>query len=77
MTRTNIDIDEQLVAAVMAENGLSTKRAAVEFALRRTIRKRASKADLASLDGVGFSLDMNEIRPADAEEHVAPQRRGR
>jgi Arc/MetJ family transcription regulator len=35
VSRTNIDIDDQLVAKVMRRYGLSSKRAAVDLALRR------------------------------------------
>ena len=35
MSRTNIDIDDDLVAGVMRRYGLSTKKDAVDFALRQ------------------------------------------
>ncbi len=35
MSRTNIDLDDELVARVMRRYGLRTKRAAVDLALRR------------------------------------------
>ena len=35
MARTNIELDEALVARVMRRYGLKTKRAAVDLALRR------------------------------------------
>ena len=35
MTRTNIDIDDDLVGEVMRRHDLPSKRAAVDFALRR------------------------------------------
>ena len=35
MTRTNIDIDDDLIQTVMKQNRLSTKKDAVEFALRK------------------------------------------
>ena len=39
MTRTNIDIDDELVETVMKQNGLKTKKDAVEFALRKVVRR--------------------------------------
>lgn len=36
MTRTNIDLDDELVAAVMVRYRLESKRSAVDFALRAT-----------------------------------------
>ncbi|AFE16477.1 hypothetical protein MRGA327_09785 [Mycobacterium tuberculosis RGTB327] len=37
MSRTNIDIDDELAAEVMRRFGLTTKRAAVDLALRRLV----------------------------------------
>ena len=65
MTRTNIDIDEELVAAVMEQNGLKTKREAVDFALRKAVRRVASVEELLALEGIGFDLDLDEIRNED------------
>jgi len=65
MTRTNIDIDDELVAAVMEQNGLKTKREAVDFALRRAVRRVASVEELLALEGIGFDLDLDEIRNED------------
>jgi Arc/MetJ family transcription regulator len=42
--RTNIEIDDKLMKAVLKETGLPTKRAAVEEALRTLLRiRRQSK----------------------------------
>jgi Arc/MetJ family transcription regulator len=38
--RTNIDIDDKLMEAVLAETGLSTKRAAVEEGLKLLLQVR-------------------------------------
>lgn len=69
MTRTNIDIDDELIEIVMRQNGLKTKREAVEFALRQTIRRTPSVEELLSLRGSGFGLTNDEIEalsePAD------------
>lgn len=40
MTRTNIDINDELIETVLRQNGLATKREAVDFALRQTVRRR-------------------------------------
>lgn len=37
MTRTNIEIDDDLIARAMVKYGLTTKRSAVEFALQRLV----------------------------------------
>jgi Arc/MetJ family transcription regulator len=65
MTRTNIDIDDELVKTVMEQNGLSTKREAIDFALRKTVRdQRAFKAKFRSLRGIGYPMSNDEL-----EEH--------
>ena len=58
--RTNIDIDDDLLAEAMAATGLPTKQATVEEALRRVVlrhRRRAALADMASL---GWEGDLDE-----------------
>jgi len=40
MSRTNIDIDDELVAEAMRKYGLRTKREVVDLALRRLVRSR-------------------------------------
>lgn len=37
MSRTNIDLDDELVADVMRRFGVKTKKAAVDMALRRLV----------------------------------------
>ena len=61
MTRTNIDIDDELVETVMRQNGLKTKREAVDFALRQTVRRPPDLAELLALQGTGFGLSNDEI----------------
>jgi Arc/MetJ family transcription regulator len=39
MSRTNIDIDDELMAAAMEATGQKTKKAAVEVALRSAVRE--------------------------------------
>jgi Arc/MetJ family transcription regulator len=41
--RTNIEIDDELMDAVLKETGLPTKRAAVEEALRTLLRIRRQR----------------------------------
>jgi Arc/MetJ family transcription regulator len=61
MTRTNIDIDDDLVRTVMEQNHLSTKREAVDFALRKTVRRPPTLEEIQSLEGVGFLYSNDEI----------------
>ena len=62
MGRTNIDIDDDLVAVVMRRHGLRTKRDAVDLALRRLAGPRLTPQFLASLDGIGWDGDLDEMR---------------
>lgn len=68
-TRTNIVLDEELVAKAMAKAGVGTKRAAVEVALRAYVREPDWKG-LLGLGGSGVLADdyelaklFNEARP--------------
>jgi Arc/MetJ family transcription regulator len=62
VTRTNIDIDDDLVAAAMRKYGLSSKREAVDLALRRLVGTPATKEFLLSLRGMGWDGDLDEMR---------------
>lgn len=62
MTRTNIDIDDALVAEVMRRYGLRTKREAVDFALRRTVGAPVTPEFLRSVRGIGWGGDLDELR---------------
>ena len=61
MTRTNIDIDDELVTKVMEQNGLKTKKAAVDFALRKAVRRVPSASEILALEGIGFEYSNNEV----------------
>lgn len=60
--RTNIDIDDTLMAEAMAATGLPTKRAVVEEGLRLLVRLRGQVEALADLKGVGWEGDLDEMR---------------
>lgn len=62
MARTNIDIDDQLVAEVMRRFSLKTKRDAVDFALRRAAGSTATSEGLLSLEGIGWDGDLDDLR---------------
>jgi Arc/MetJ family transcription regulator len=61
MTRTNIDIDDAACQAVMRRYGLSTKRDAVNFALRE-LAAEITAEDARKLKGAGWEGDLNAIR---------------
>ena len=62
MTRTNIDIDEDACAAVMERFGLTTKRDAVNLALRRLAAEALDLEDARALRGSGWDGDLDEMR---------------
>jgi Arc/MetJ family transcription regulator len=51
MGRTNIDIDEGLVQRVMVRFGLTTKREAVDYALRHVIGQPMTRVEAAAMLG--------------------------
>ena len=62
MARTNIDIDEEACAAVMQRYHLTTKREAVNLALRMLAAEPLSAAEARKLKGSGWEGDLDELR---------------
>ena len=62
MGRTNIDIDDEACAAVMAQFRLETKREAVNLALRRLAAVPLDLEDARSLRGSGWDGDLEDMR---------------
>ncbi len=60
--RTNIDINDDLLAEAMAAAGLSTKKATVEEALRRLVQQHQRRAALADMTGLGWEGDLTTMR---------------
>ena len=62
MGRTNIDLDDDLVAAAMKRYGLRTKKDAVDLALRRLVGPELTPAFFAGLRGIGWEGDLDTLR---------------
>lgn len=62
MSRTNIDLDDDLVAEVMRRFGVATKRGAVDLALRRLVGTPLTPEFLLELEGVGWEGDLDQLR---------------
>jgi Arc/MetJ family transcription regulator len=62
--RTNIDIDDELLAEAMEITGRKTKKAAVEEALRRVIETHQRREALKNLEGIGWEGDLDAMREA-------------
>ncbi len=72
-TRTNIVLDDQLVAQAMARAGVKTKKAAVEAALRAFVRE-PDYSGLLALAGTGVIADDYDpkalfTQPRDGDAH--------
>ncbi len=59
--RTNVVVDDELVARVMKLYGLRTKREAIDFALR-TVAGKGRRRDILDLEGSGWEGDLAEMR---------------
>ncbi|MQA75208.1 MAG: type II toxin-antitoxin system VapB family antitoxin [Solirubrobacterales bacterium] len=70
MTRTNIDIDDELIRRAMERYGLRTKREAVDFALRRVVDDITpmTREELLGMEGHGWDGDLAEIKGKDRIE---------
>lgn len=62
MSRTNVELDDVLVAEVMRRYGVSTKKAAVDLALRRLVGAPLDQDFLRGLEGVGWAGDLDAVR---------------
>jgi Arc/MetJ family transcription regulator len=60
--RTNIYIDDALIAEAMAVSGLTTKEAVVEEALRRLIRQKQQEQTLALYGTVDWEGHLEQSR---------------
>ncbi len=60
--RTNIEIDDMLLAEAMAVTGLETKKSAVEEGLRRLVQSYRRQNALADLAGLGWEGDLDASR---------------
>ena len=62
MSRTNIDIDDQACAEVMRRYQLTTKRDAINFALRTLAAELASVDEARTFKGIGWEGDLGTMR---------------
>lgn len=62
VSRTNIDIDDEAIGEVMARFGFSTKREAVNFALRSLRVEPLTRAEILDMRGIGWDGDLDVMR---------------
>jgi Arc/MetJ family transcription regulator len=65
VTRTNIEIDDELVARAMRLYRLRSKREAVDLALRKLVGDPMSREEMLASEGMGWAGDLTEIRSRD------------
>ncbi len=68
MTRTNIELDDELVAEAMRMYGLPSKRAAVHLALRRLVDEPMTLDEALAMRGSGFDYTNDDLEELSAFE---------
>ncbi|MGP4665746.1 type II toxin-antitoxin system VapB family antitoxin [Agrobacterium pusense] len=71
--RTNIDLDDALIAEAMEITGLSTKKATVEKALRDLVENLGRRKALEELRGIGWSGNLDDVRRSWSVDDVEAQ----
>lgn len=62
MSRTNIDIDDDLLERAMRLYRLETKREAVNLALAHLVGEPMTREEILALEGTGWDGDLEEMR---------------
>lgn len=65
MSRTNIDLDDELVTRAMRVYRLRSKREAVDLALRRLVGEPMDREESLAMEGSGWAGNLAEIRAPD------------
>ena len=60
--RTNIDLDDRLMADAMRATGLGSKKATVEEALRLLVHIHEQRKAIEALRGMGWEGDLDKMR---------------
>lgn len=66
--RTNVEIDDRLMAAAMKATGQKTKKATIDEALRRVVLIERQKLALKRLKGLGWQGDLDAMRRGEVLE---------
>ena len=69
-SRTNIEIDDELLAQAMEAAGTKTKKATVEEALRQLVANHRGHQAIANLRGLGWEGDLDEMRQGRNFDHI-------
>lgn len=68
VTRTNIEIDDELVERAMSIYRLGSKREAVDFALRKLVGEPMTREEMLAMEGTGWEGDLNAMRSQEVPE---------
>ena len=60
--RTNIDIDDTLLAEAMQISGQETKKATIEVVLRDFVLRARRRSAIDEMRGMGWEGDLDEMR---------------
>jgi Arc/MetJ family transcription regulator len=71
--RTNIELDDALIAEAMEITGLPTKKATVEKALRDLVENLGRRKALQELRGIGWKGDLEEVRGSWSADSIKSQ----
>jgi len=70
VARTNIDLDEGLVAEAKRRYRLRTKKEVVDLALRQLIGEPMTREEMLAMHGAGWEGDLDEIRAGSSVELI-------
>jgi len=68
VTRTNIEIDDELVERAMRIYRLRSKREAVDLALRKLVGEPMTREEMLAMEGMGWDGDLDEMRSQEVPE---------
>lgn len=61
-TRTNIELDDEMLERAMRLYGTRTKKETVDLALRRLVGAGLTREEALDLEGSGWDGDLDEVR---------------
>ncbi len=76
MARTNIDIDEEACALVMRQRGFTTKREAINYALRKAAIVPYTIEEILALPPIDiYDVEIDEYAPSERLGYLVNNRR--
>ncbi len=72
MSRTNVDVDDDMLDQAMRMYGLQTKRETIALALRKLVGEPMTRDDLLAMGGTMTEADFDPVVLADHAEGKRP-----